>query len=367
MSEEEAALLFTLIPGVKSKIIQPVLATFGSFANYFCDQGSAAPAVLLAPRELYFQHRRGLDEKVAAAMEYLHLQDISLVVLGSDAYPLLLAEIHSPPVVLYVKGNKDLLALPQIAIVGSRRASRWGISQAESFAVALAAGGFTITSGLALGVDGAAHRGAIKAGKTIAVLGSGVDKVYPRQHEGLYRDIVTTGGAVISEFPPGSPPLRHHFPQRNRIISGLSLGILIVEAAAKSGSLITARMAMEQGREVFAIPGSIHNPAARGCHQLIREGATLTETLDDIVGQLGGMLSLKAAESGLGGDSTPEKQVPENRLEKNVLQAMGYEAVDLDTLQELLGIATPELTVALVNLEIQGFIDNVGGGYQRIK
>jgi DNA processing protein len=273
----------------------------------------------------------------------------------------LLREIPRPPPVLYVKGDVAALSLPQIAIVGSRHGSRSGVQVAESFAASLAASGFAVTSGMALGIDAAAHRGALRAGKTLAVLAGGVDVIYPRQHRELYGQILDRGGAILSEMPPGSQPQRHFFPQRNRLISGLATGVLVVEAAPKSGSLITARQAMEQGREVFAVPGSIHNPLARGCHQLIREGATLTETLTDMVNQLGGMLAFKAQEAGLA--ATP---LPQDAREQAVFEKLGFDPVDFDTLAKELALPAAELTGLLVSLELQGLVENIAGFYQRI-
>ena len=201
-------------------------------------------------------------------------------------YPYQLKEIADPPPILFVRGNPDLLAAPQIAIVGSRNPSASGEETAFNFAKTLSQHGFTITSGLALGIDAASHRGALSAkGYTIAVAGTGLDRVYPARHKDLATEIVNTG-AIISEFPPGTTAKANHFPRRNRIISGLCQGLLVVEAAKQSGSLITARMALEQNREVFAIPGSIHNPLARGCNALIRQGAKLVETTQDILEEL---------------------------------------------------------------------------------
>ncbi|WNZ56422.1 DNA-processing protein DprA [Microbulbifer sp. MKSA007] len=217
---------------------------------------------------------------------------VQLICHSDPDYPALLSETSRPPPVLYIRGEKSALNLPQVAMVGARRATVAGLDNARAFAAELAGSGFAITSGLALGVDAAAHRGALQgAGSTIAVLGSGVDRIYPKHNRSLAEDILSAGGALISELPLGSNAEAKNFPRRNRIISGLSMGVLLVEAAMRSGSLITARLALEQNREVFAIPGSIHNPMARGCHYLIKEGATLVETSADVAGQLGGLLA----------------------------------------------------------------------------
>ena len=211
----------------------------------------------------------------------------SLVTWGSPGYPALLASIEDAPLTLFVEGDAGALALPQLAIVGSRNPTQIGRDTASQFAKHLAASGLAITSGLALGIDAAAHRGALLGpGRTIAVLGCGLDRIYPRENTELARQIVASG-ALVSDLPTGVPPLKQHFPRRNRIISGLSVGTLVVEAALQSGSLITARLAGEQGREVFAIPGSIHSPLSRGCHRLIRQGAKLVESVDDIFPELG--------------------------------------------------------------------------------
>ena len=212
--------------------------------------------------------------------------DHRVIAPGSEDFPELLARIADPPAELYVAGDVEALHLPAIAIVGSRNPTEGGRRNAYAFARHLSRAGFCIVSGLALGIDTAAHRGALDGGgKTIAVLGHGIDRIYPPQNEALAKEIVANG-AVCTEFPPGYPPRRENFPRRNRLISGLALGTLVVEAAKRSGSLISARLAGEQGREIFAIPGSIHNPMARGCHQLIRQGAKLVESADDILSEL---------------------------------------------------------------------------------
>lgn len=356
MTEQEAAVVLSLVPGVKPALMREIHGSLGSFNTFF----SAAPEALPAPWRALRSEGKNRRTQARDILGQLQEDGITLIPLSVDEYPALLREVHRPPVMLYVKGDAATLALPQIAIVGSRKASRSGEQAAEEFARALADAGFAITSGMALGIDGAAHRGALASGKTLAVLGCGVDVVYPRRHQSLYERIVDSGGAVVSEMKPGTRPLRQYFPQRNRIISGLSMGILIVEAATRSGSLITARLAMEQGREVFAIPGSIHNPMARGCHQLIREGAVLTETVDDIVSQLGGMLAFKAEEI-----ESPALPCAPEQLE--ILQAMGFDPVDTDTLLTRLPLTVSQLTSVLIELEIQGLVESVGGHFRRLR
>ncbi len=206
---------------------------------------------------------------------------------GSAEYPPLLARIPDAPLVLYVEGDDTALCLPQLAIVGSRNPTALGRDTATQFALHLARAGLVVTSGLALGIDAAAHRGALNAGaRTVAVVGRGLDAVYPRENAALAREIIEQQGVLVTDLPVGTPPLKHNFPRRNRILSGLAVGTLVVEAALQSGSLITARLAGDQGREVFAIPGSIHNPMVRGCHKLLRQGARLVETVDDIFAEL---------------------------------------------------------------------------------
>ncbi|WP_334078362.1 DNA-processing protein DprA [Microbulbifer sp. M83] len=274
-----------------------------------------------------------------------------------EDYPALLREISRPPPVLYLKGNVAALHLPQVAVVGARRASRAGLDNAHAFARELAAGGFAITSGLALGVDAAAHRGALDAGgATLAVLGSGIDRIYPRRHDALAAEIIDRGGAVLSEQPLGSAAEAANFPRRNRIISGLARGVLLVEAAVRSGSLITARLALEQNREVFAIPGSIHNPLARGCHEMIKQGAALVETASDIVTQLGG-IHVPATAPPATLEALP---VEEGRL----VVALGGDPRSLEQLAADTGAAAGELMAIQLRMELAGLVEQVPGGFQ---
>ena len=279
-------------------------------------------------------------------------------------YPESLRHIHGPPPVLYLRGNLDALRRPCLAMVGSRHASRDGLNHATGFARALAEQGIAVVSGLALGIDGAAHRGALNAGGlTVGVLANGVDTPYPRQHQAL-ADQILDDGALVSELPPGTPARPHLFPQRNRIISGLCRGVLVVEAGVRSGSLITARLAMEQGREVFAIPGSIHNPGVRGCHRLIRTGAVLVETLEDVVTELADW-GLEAVE--MGSQATPPGPDPET-LEpsaRRLLDVLTYEPQSSDQLCEGTGLAAAELLQTLLTLEMEGFAEATPGGYRK--
>lgn len=291
----------------------------------------------------------------------LHWQD--------DSYPALLKEISRRPPVLYIQGNPDALALPQIAVVGARRASRAGLDNAEAFSADLASAGFAISSGLALGVDAAAHRGALRGGgQTLAVLGTGVDCIYPQRHAALAEQILAANGTIISEMPLGTAPEAKNFPRRNRIISGLSLGTLLVEAAVRSGSLITARLALEQNREVFAIPGSIHNPLARGCHHMIRHGAHLVETSGDIVEQLGGLLAgltaCSAVQTGLFDESEPNPGIDLPADQFQLIRALGGDPRSIEQLARDTGGETGDLMASLLHLELQGLVEQLPGGYQ---
>ncbi|WP_323133316.1 DNA-processing protein DprA [Marinobacter sp. F3R08] len=295
---------------------------------------------------------------------------IGILTWEDPGYPEQLRHIHDAPLVLYTLGDPQLLARDQIGIIGSRKATPAGLDHARRFAAELSARGLLVSSGLALGVDGAAHAGALDAGfPTLAVIGCGLDRIYPHQHRRLGARIMVDG-LIISEYPPGTPARAAHFPQRNRIISGLSRGVLVVEAGLRSGSLITARMALEQGREVFAIPGSVYSPVARGCHHLIKQGASLVETVDDILEELGAWWSpLRTVES----SSAPE---PEHRCtdplagmerrEIAVLEALGYDPRSTDALSSATGLPADQLMQSLLLLELQGLVSSVPGGYQKI-
>ena len=349
-------------------------ARYWQLLEYF---GGAATALTELPETLLYKlperaqsqwrdfERRGDHSEllawVGAERERCADAGVQLLLGGSDGYPDLLAQISRPPPLLYVRGNADALHLPQIAVVGARRATTAGLDNARAFSADLAAAGFAITSGLALGVDAAAHRGALQAeGVTVAVLGSGVDKLYPRRNVPLAGEILAGGGAIVSELPLGSAAEAAHFPRRNRIISGLSLGVLLVEAALRSGSLITARLAAEQNREVFAIPGSIHNPLARGCHRMIKDGAALVETSGDIAAQLGGLLAQPASVPA----STESRSPPIAPQQQRIVEALGGDPRSLEQLARDTGIATGELMAALLQLELAGLLEQLPGGYQ---
>ncbi|MFT4046007.1 MAG: DNA-processing protein DprA, partial [Solimonas sp.] len=289
------------------------------------------------------------------------------VLTRADArYPAALRQIASAPPLLFWQGDVDVISLPQVAIVGSRSATPQGLDNARAFAAELSRRGFVITSGLALGIDGAAHRGALQAGGyTVAVCATGLDRVYPARHKTLAHEIAAHG-VLISEFPTGVQALAEHFPRRNRIISGLALGVLVVEAARESGSLITARYAIEQSRELFAIPGSIHNPQARGCHALIRQGAKLVETVDDLLEELGPLLGPLLG-TRLAEQKPPAMEAPlADEAAASVLTALGDELLTIDDLVQRTAMAIAELQTTLTMLELGGQIAAAAGGrYQR--
>jgi DNA processing protein len=286
----------------------------------------------------------------------------SVITLGDPAYPARLLQTADPPLMLYVEGAVPALSAPALAIVGSRSATAQGLDNARAFAAALGREGLVVVSGLALGIDAAAHEGALAApAGTVAVLGTGLEPVYPPRHAALARRIAAHG-ALVSENPPGTPPLREHFPQRNRIIAGMTLGTLVVEAAVASGSLITARQAAEAGREVFAIPGSIHSPQARGCHALIKQGAKLVESAADILDELRGARAGTASVPTGAAAGAQDPAAPADPL----LQALGHDPVTLDALQARTGCSNAELNARLLELELDGRVARLPGGlFQR--
>ena len=288
-AEIEARLRLHRLPEVGPKRFRTLIDAFGSACAALSAPASAWRSLRLPGACADARRDADVRDGASAALAWLEHPGQRLLAWDDPRYPALLAEIPDPPPLLFVAGSLDILERPQLGMVGSRRASRPGLDTATAFARSLAGAGFVITSGLALGIDGAAHQGALDVGgSTIGVLGTGLEKLYPQRHRALAARMIAQGSAVISEFPLDAGPNASNFPRRNRIISGLSLGVLVVEASVASGSLITARLAAEQGREVYAIPGSIHHPGARGCHQLIRDGATLVETVDHILEGLRG-------------------------------------------------------------------------------
>lgn len=300
--------------------------------------------------------------------------EIDIVSWQHPHYPEALRHIHDAPLVLYARGDTGLLSREQVGIIGSRNATPAGLDHARRFAAELSKRGLLITSGLALGVDGAAHAGALNAGyATTAVVGCGLDRIYPNQHRRLGQRVIDNG-LMISEYPPSTPARAAHFPQRNRIISGLSRGILVVEAGLKSGSLITARLALEQGREVFAIPGSIHSPVARGCHDLIKQGARLVDQVDDILEELGAAWSLPAGctlpDSGATQTAMERPEVSQldalDSREIAVFKALGYDPKSTDALCSATGLPADQLVQSLLLLELEGLVSSAPGGFQKI-
>lgn len=295
---------------------------------------------------------------LAKSLDWLKAPDRFLVTLQSSDYPSALKEISLAPALLYAMGRRELLACEKLAIVGSRNPTAQGEKNAVGFAQALSDANLTIVSGLALGIDACAHRGALQGhGSTISVVGTGLDRVYPARNRDLAR-MIAADGLLLSEFALGTPPVAGNFPRRNRILSGLSLGCLVVEAAIGSGSLITARLAGEQGRDVFAIPGSIHSPLSKGCHALIKQGAKLVETARDVLEELGW------GTPGPNQEGTHREVLSDD--DEALLKVVGYDPVDLDSLCDRSGLAVDKLSAQLLQLELAGLIVTLPGGlYQR--
>lgn len=359
---DEASLWIALnqIQGLgNAKIIQ-LLAKFGSPDNIFAANTSQLKEVVsdTTAKEI----KLGIQaDVIQPTLDWLQKDNTHVVTLADSEYPQRLLQITNPPAVLYAIGDLRWLNHYTIAMIGSRNATQQGEKNADSFAQEMCRQGLCVVSGMALGIDGAAHRGAIKStGATIAVVGTGLDIVYPAKHRELAHQIAERG-LIISEFPLGTPSKAQHFPRRNRIISGLSLGCLVVEANVASGSLITARLATEQGREVFAIPGSIHSPVSKGCHQLIKQGAKLVESAEDILEEL---KNLVPTHSPLG----LKTQTGTPPLETNtVLDLMGFETISFETLLSSSGLTTEALSSMLMMLELENkVITLTGGHYQRL-
>jgi DNA processing protein len=350
-----AWLRLTLIPGISGETQRKLLAAFGLPEAIFAAGRLEVRSVIGDKADLLFDGDS--TEAIEHSLAWASQPGQSIITLADAGYPPALLEIADPPSVLYVRGNPDLLHRRGLAVVGSRNATPQGTQTAESFARHLAAQGLCIVSGLALGIDAAAHRGALAAqGETVAVIGTGADRIYPARNKDLAIAIAERG-AIVSEFPLGTPAVAYNFPRRNRIISGLARGVLVVEAAPESGSLITARLAAEQGREVFAIPGSIHSPVARGCHKLIKQGAKLVETAQDILEELGNFAAtpMPVAASPAASDESP------------ILAALGHDPCSLDDLVERTGQSADQLLPELLSLELGGSLAPLPGNrYQRL-
>jgi DNA processing protein len=353
-AELAAWLKLSQISGLGNEHARRLLLTFGSPA-----------AIFAAPLSSLQQHVRpvlanaivnnvDVDAFITQAASWLEDQANNIITLADAEYPQALLNIPDPPFLLYVKGRLDLLNRTSLAIVGSRNATTQGIRNAETFAQALSQDGLCIVSGMAQGIDTAAHVGGLRAqGSSIAVVGTGLDRVYPTSNRELAHQLAENG-VLISEFPLGMPPLAHNFPRRNRIISGLSLGCLVVEASMQSGSLITARMALEQGREVFAMPGSIHSPQAKGCHALIKQGAKLVENPADILEELGWL-------------SSAANNPANKQIQHPIFAYLGFDPIDIDSLSQLSGLTVEALSAILLQLELDGQITTLAGGmYQRL-
>lgn len=347
----------SLIPGLGGEGCRRLLARFGPPREIFAAAHSTL-ALEVKP-EIAALIAAGPDQRnLASTRAWLESPGNRLVTLADEDYPRTLLEIPDPPPLLYLKGRPELLSAPALAIVGSRNATPQGIKNAETFARFLSDGGLCVVSGMALGIDGAAHRGALRgAASSIAVVGTGLDIVYPARHKDLAHELAEKG-ALVSEFPLGTPSKAQNFPRRNRIISGLAQGCLVVEAAPQSGSLITARLAAEQGREVFAIPGSIHSPQSRGCHYLIKQGAKLVECAQDILDELRPPPAKAVAAAPDAAEAAAE--------EPGFLRCLGFDPVGIDALVERSGLTSDSVCAILLLLELKGEVTALPGGlYQR--
>ena len=375
-------------PGVGVDTARKLLSAFGLPASIF-QQAHAALRAVVAPRvatALLTAPPPAMLAQIERTLAWAAGADNHVLTLADAAYPPQLLQIADPPILLYARGRIDLLPAASIAVVGSRNASAQGLANAEQFSAALTAAGLTIVSGLALGIDTAAHQGSLRVAgagdrraSTVAVIGTGIDIVYPARNRALAHAIAAAG-CLVSEYALGTPAIASNFPRRNRIISGLSRGVLVVEAAARSGSLITARMALEQGRDVFAIPGSIHSPLAKGCHQLIRQGAKLVESAQDILEELqafpGTTTACAVAPVSRPLYRRPPQQLPmpetaqvadkKVRSDDPVLQSMGFDPVLQDVLAARCGLGSAELAAHLLGLELDGLVARLpDGAYQR--
>ena len=359
-NEELAAWIdISLAPGLGPAQFRKLLSAFGLPQNILRANREQLARVVTPPIASAILVR-DREKSVEDALSWSEQAGHSLITLADAAYPKQLYEIPDPPPLLYVRGRVELLSAPALAVVGSRNATAQGRANAEQFARALSDAGLTIVSGLALGIDTAAHKGGLAGhGSTIAVMGTGMDTLYPRTNAAL-GEAIANGGVLVTEFPLSMPPLSANFPRRNRLIAGLSRGVLVVEAALASGSQITARLAAEQGREVFAIPGSIHSPQSRGCHALIKQGAKLVESARDVLEEMG-MTTTTApdkpavANPNLSGTISP------------LIQHMGYEPCDIGTLAARAGLTPEAVSAMLLQLELEGRISSLPGGfYQRL-
>jgi len=359
----ESWLNLNLIDGLGDESIRRLLIAFGNPVAIFSAHTTALERVVKPP--IAKRIKQGADlNKIANTLKWLEDPTNAIVTLADPDYPAQLLNITAPPPLLYFKGRRELLQQPALAVVGSRNATPQGLSNAEAFSEAASNAGLCIISGMALGIDTAAHQGGLRGStSSIAVVGTGLDIVYPAKNHPLAHKLAKEG-ALISEFPLGTPAIGRNFPRRNRIISGMSQGCLVVEAALRSGSLITARQALDQGREVMAIPGSIHSPLSKGCHALIKQGAKLVESTQDILDELN-FLPLFFSQN----DNKREEFAIERSTENTVLlKHLGYDAVDIDTLCIRSGLTAEVVSAMLLTLELDGQVSSLPGGcYQRIQ
>ena len=360
-SEATLTLALLRLPGIGSLTLNRLLNQFETAQAVFAASGTALRAVPQLPGKCIQQILAGPNlEQLKPDLQWLTQPGHTLLEKDHPHYPAQLLEIYDPPPLLFADGNTELLQQPQLAIVGSRNATPAGIRFAQEISEQLAEAGLTITSGMATGIDSAAHRGALMAtNSTIAVIGTGADRIYPTDNHALAAQLSQTA-LIVSEYPIGTPPLRENFPRRNRIISGLSLGVLVIEAGLRSGSLITARLALEQGREVFAVPGSVRQANARGCHRLIKQGAKLTEELADVIEELPITITAPPAHK----NQPAEKK--SNLTQQKLLEAMGFDPISMDQLVQLSGLTAAVVSSMLLQLEVQGVVAHTPGGlYQR--
>ncbi|UJF24177.1 DNA-processing protein DprA [Suttonella sp. R2A3] len=353
-------------PGIGPATFQQILQACGSPEAFFHASEAMLNKQLGSAYAKRWQVWRQAPEAGQTDLDWAAEDPLRYIITLEDSrYPSQLREIADPPPLLFVYGEIEALNAPQMAIIGSRNASQYGLRNSRYFASALAGAGLVVTSGMALGIDGAAHQAALAAGgKTIAVVATGLDRVYPAAHHQLAKEIVAQG-AMVSEMPIGSGVRRHNFPRRNRIISGLSLGVLVVEASQQSGSLTTARQALEQGRDVFAIPGSIHDPMAKGCHTLIKQGAILVEDVTDITAQWQALLHSKGLiQSTSKVNLSPTVSDPQ---QATLLAALGHDPCHIDELSERIELTNEEISAMLLLLELDGLVERMPGGrYRRL-
>lgn len=368
-AERRYWLALSCIQGIGTHTAGHLVRLFGSPSALFAQSTSQLREAGISPpliKSLQQPDWRAVD----AACDWLEAApDRQALCLTDAGYPHYLRQIPDPPPVLFAEGRVEILGRPQIGLVGSRNPTSPGLEMAADFAAQLTRSGMVVTSGLALGIDAAAHQGALGAGGcTVAVSGCGPDRVYPKSHVRLAENI-RTNGVLVSEFFPGTPPLAANFPRRNRLISGLSIGVMVVEAALRSGSLITARCAAEQGREVFAVPGSIHNPLSRGCHKLIREGAKLVESHEDILEELCLQLDTQSADDSPAAVSNESITVADMSAETlELLDVMGDAPVSIDQLVERCGLTADAVSSILLLLELRGLVaSQPGGTYSRLQ